>query len=260
MESGLVQVRQEGAVAHVVLSRPEVRNAFNAELIAALHRVFDGIAAANDVRVVVLSGAGTVFCGGADINWMRSSLDLSEEDNVEDASRLSRLLRTINNVPKPVIGRVHGAALGGGAGLAATCDVVVAASGTQFGFTETKLGILPAVISPFVMAKIGQTHARALCLTGERFDAARAFEIGLVHEVVTEEMLDGAVDRIVRELLSASPTGIAATKALLSAVAQTRFDDTLEITARAIARQRISEEGQEGLRAFLERRKPKWAQ
>ena len=257
MESGL-EVRHEGPVAHIVLSRPELRNAFNAELIGALQRAFDALAADGSVRAIVLSGAGKVFCGGADINWMRSSLDLSEDDNVEDARRLSRLLRTVNAVPKPVIGRVHGAALGGGAGLAAVCDVVVAATQTQFGFTETKLGILPAVISPFVMAKIGLSHARALCLTGERFDAGRAFDIGLVHEVVPEELLDDAVKRIAGEVLTASPSGVAATKALLAEVSQTRFDDTLEMTARAIARQRVSEEGQEGLRAFLERRKPTW--
>jgi methylglutaconyl-CoA hydratase len=258
MESAVLEVRREGAVARIVLNRPDVRNAFNPELIGALRRAFDDISGDEGVRAIVLLGAGKVFSGGADINWMRSSLELSDDDNVEDARRLSRLLRAIDAVPKPVIGRIHGAALGGGAGLAAVCDVVIAAEATMFGFTETKLGILPAVISPFVLAKIGRSHARALCLTGERFDARRALAIGLVHEVVAADALDAAVDRVVGEVLSASPTGIAATKRLIATVSQTAYDDTLEITARAIAKQRTSPEGQEGLRAFLERRPATW--
>jgi methylglutaconyl-CoA hydratase len=260
MESSFLEVRRDGAVAGVVLNRPDVRNAFNPELIAALRMAFETLAADDGVRAIVLSGAGKVFCGGADINWMRSSMQLSDDDNVEDARRLSRLLRAIDATPKPVIGRVHGAALGGGAGLAAVCDIVIAAEGTSFGFTETKLGILPAVISPFVLAKIGQSHARALCLTGERFDARRAHSIGLVHEVVALDALDAAVKRVIGEVLSASPSGIAATKRLIATVSRTAYDDTLEVTARAIAAQRTSPEGQEGLRAFLERRPAAWTQ
>jgi methylglutaconyl-CoA hydratase len=170
------------------------------------------------------------------------------------------MLRTIDRVPLPVIARVQGAALGGGAGLAAVCDVVIAADDTLFGFTETKLGILPAVISPFVLAKIGRSHARALCLTGERFGAARAKAIGLVHEVVPAAELDTAVARVLREVESASPTGIAATKRLLAQVAERGYDESLDVTALAIAEQRTSAEGQEGLRAFLEKRRPDWAQ
>ncbi len=258
MEPGLLDVRHEGAVAHVVLARPDVRNAFNAALIGTLHTTFERLGQDESVRAIVLSGAGTIFSGGADINWMRASLELSEGENVEDARKLSRMYRAIDGVPKPVIGRIHGAALGGGAGLAAVCDVVVAAEGTVFGFTETKLGILPAVISPFVIAKIGLTHARALFLTGERFDAERALAIGLIHEVVAPDALDTRVGRIVAEVLSASPTGIAAAKRLVATVAATAYDETLDLTARAIARQRTSAEGQDGLRAFLERRAPAW--
>jgi methylglutaconyl-CoA hydratase len=183
---------------------------------------------------------------------------LDEAANLEDARRLSRMLRTLDRVPQCVIGRIHGAALGGGAGLAAVCDVALAADGTVFGFTETKLGILPAVISPFVVGKIGRSHARALTLTGERFDARRALAIGLVHEVVPLDALDAAVERVVNEVLGASPTGIAAAKALIAHVAETAYDETLEPTASAIAAQRVSPEGQEGLRAFLERRPPAW--
>jgi methylglutaconyl-CoA hydratase len=258
MEASLLAVRREGAVAYVALARPEVRNAFNAPLIAELRRNFEALGADEAVRAIVLSGHGQAFCGGADINWMRDSLTLTLAENLEGARELSRMYRAIDRVPKPVIGRVHGAALGGGAGLVAVCDVALAAEGTMFGFTETKLGILPAVISPFVLAKIGASHARALALTGERFDAARARTIGLVHEVVPAEGLDGAVARITGEVLSASPSGIAAAKQLLAQVAELAYDASLEPTARAIAAQRTSPEGQDGLRAFLEKRKPGW--
>ncbi|MBD5636107.1 MAG: enoyl-CoA hydratase/isomerase family protein [Candidatus Eremiobacteraeota bacterium] len=260
MEQALLSVRRSDGVARVELERPDVRNAFNAASIAELHAAFERLDADTSVRAIVLSGAGKTFCGGADVTWMRASLDLSREDNLEDARAMSRMFRAIDRVSKPVIGRIHGAALGGGAGLVACCDVAVASSATIFGFTETKLGILPAVISPFVLAKIGGTHARALALTGERFDAARALAIGLVHEVVPDDdALDAAVARIVLEVRGASPTGIAATKVLLREVAQAGYDATLEITAAAIAAQRTSPEGQDGLRAFLEKRPPAWA-
>jgi methylglutaconyl-CoA hydratase len=258
MEASLLAVRREGAVAYVALSRPKVRNAFNAALIEELRLAFETLGGDETVRAIVLSGHGQAFCGGADINWMRDSLALTHEQNLEGARELSRMYRAIDRVPKPVIGRIQGAALGGGAGLVAVCDVAVAAEGTLFGFTETKLGILPAVISPFVLAKIGASHARALALTGERFDARRALAIGLVHEVVPAEGLDGAVARITGEVRSASPSGIAASKALFAHVAELHYDATLEPTARAIAAQRTSPEGQDGLRAFLEKRKPGW--
>jgi len=256
--SELLRVRSSGPVCSVTMARADARNAFNAELIAELHRTFDALAADEQVRVVVLSGEGKVFSAGADINWMRASLDLSEADNVEDARRLSRMYRAIDSLPKVVIGRIHGAALGGGSGLVAVCDVAIAARGTIFGFTETKLGIMPAVISPFVLRKIGVSHARALALTAERFDAERALAIGLVHEVAGEDQLDAAVERVVSEALSAAPSGVAATKALFARVAEMPHDDTLDVTARAIARQRTSADGQAGLRAFLERRNAPW--
>jgi methylglutaconyl-CoA hydratase len=259
METPTVRVLRDGAIAHVVLARPDVRNAFNAELIAALHRSFDDLAADASVRAIVLEGEGKAFCGGADIGWMRASLDLTHEQNVEGARAMSRMFRAIDRIPKPTIAKVHGAALGGGAGLVAVCDVAIASPETIFGFTETKLGILPAVISPFVLAKIGSSHARALALTGERFDAERARAIGLVHEVVAPDALDAAVARVCSEIESASPTGITAAKALFAAIAETSYDASLEVTARAIAEQRTSIEGQEGLRAFLERRPAAWS-
>jgi methylglutaconyl-CoA hydratase len=243
-----------GGVARVTLARPEVRNAFNAEVIAQLHEIFTRIAAADDVRAVVLAGEGKVFCGGADINWMRASLDLSFESNVADAERMSDMFRAIDTCPKPVVARIHGAALGGGAGLAAVCDIVIAADDAIFGFTEVKLGIIPAVISPFVLAKIGASHARALFLTGERFDARHAQRIGLAHEVVSSEQLDTAVERRLTELHTAGPDAIGAAKALVGRVLEATYDDSRAITTEAIAKQRISPEGQEGLHAFLERR------
>src|SRR5579863_9134074 len=226
-------------VARVTLARPEVRNAFNAELIAQLYEIFTGITASDDVRAVVLAGEGPVFCGGADINWMRASLDLPYDTNLADAERMSDMFRAIDNCPKPVVARIHGAALGGGAGLAAVCDVAIAAEDAIFGFTEVKLGIIPAVISPFVLAKIGASHARALFLTGERFDARRAQAIALVHEVVPAAELNDAVERALRELLSAGPAAVSAAKLLLRRVLDNPYDESRAITTRAIAQQRV---------------------
>ena len=256
----VLERRQEGQIAHVRLNRPDVRNAFNAELIAALTRAFEEIGADQSVRGIVLSGEGPVFCGGADIAWMRASLDLAYEANVADARAMSEMFRTIDRCPKPVIGRVHGAALGGGAGLAAVCDIVIASADAVFGFTEVKLGIVPAVISPFVLAKIGPSHARALFFTGERFDSKRAHHIGLVHEVVVADTLDVCVERVLNEISSAGPQAVAAAKALIPRVRAASYHESRDITAEAIAKQRTSPEGQEGLRAFLERRKARWVQ
>jgi methylglutaconyl-CoA hydratase len=245
-------------IARVTLTRPDVRNAFNAEMIAALERTFAEIAAHASVRAVVLAGEGKVFCGGADVNWMRASLDLGFDENQADAERMSEMFRRIDRCPKPTIARIHGAALGGGAGLAAVCDVVIASPEAIFGFTETKLGIIPAVISPFVLAKIGVSNARALFPTGERFGAERARAIGLVHEIA--EDLDGAVDRVIAELRSAGPNAAAAAKKLIFDVRASGYDESKTLTASAIAKQRVSPEGQEGLRAFLERRPAEFAQ
>jgi methylglutaconyl-CoA hydratase len=258
MGEALVAVRREGPVAYVALDRPEVRNAFNAALIGEIAATFATLGDDPSVRVIVLSGNGKMFCGGADVNWMRGALDLSHEENVEDARRLSRMYRAIDRISKPVVARVQGAALGGGAGLVAVSDVAIAADDAFFGFTETKLGILPAVISPFVVAKVGLSHARALALSGERFDARRALAIGLVHEVVASDGLDAAVARVVTELLGASATAIAAAKQLFARIAEATYDETLDLTAQAIARQRTSAEGQEGLKAFLEKRRAAW--
>lgn len=250
-----IRIANQAGVARVTLARPDVRNAFNADVIAELNDAFSTLSHDDNVRAIVLDGEGASFCGGADINWMRGALELGFDENVEDAKKMSRMFRAIDRCAKPVIGRIHGAALGGGAGLTAVCDIAIAGEETLFGFTEVKLGIIPAVISPFVLAKIGESHARALFLTGERFDAAHALKIGLVHEVVAAGALDAAVDRVVKEILNAGPSAVEAAKALVHSVRATSYDDSLDLTARAIARQRTTPEGQEGLRAFLERRK-----
>lgn len=253
-------ITTDDGIARVTLARPDVRNAFNAELITELRAAFERLSHDASVRAIVLAGEGKVFCGGADINWMRGALSLSYDENVADAEVMSDMFRAIDRCGKPVIGRIHGAALGGGAGLAAVCDIVVASDEAIFGFTEVKLGIIPAVISPFVLAKIGVSHARALFLTGERFDAARAQTIGLVHQVVGVNDLDVTIEGILAELRTAGPHAIAAAKALIPHVREASYDASRAITASAIAKQRVSPEGQEGLHAFLERRKASFAQ
>jgi methylglutaconyl-CoA hydratase len=259
MPDSTVTLAVAGGVARVALTRPDVRNAFNAEVIRELHEIFTRLSGDAEVRAVVLCGEGKVFCGGADINWMRASLELSFEQNVADAERMSEMFRAIDRCSKPVVARIHGAALGGGAGLAAVCDIAIASDNALFGFTEAKLGIIPAVISPFVLAKIGASHARALFLTGERFGAERAREIALVHEVVSLADLDLAVERVVGELRTAGPSAVAAAKRLIPAVSAASYDESKALTAAAIAKQRVTPEGQEGLRAFLERRPAEFA-
>ena len=257
MPERVVRVERDGSRARVIVDRPDVRNAFNAALIAALHETFLGLGSNPDVRSIVLSGEGKTFSGGADIGWMRDALALGEDENVEDAAAMAAMFRAIDRCPKPVIARVHGAALGGGCGLIAAADIAVAADDAFFGFPEVKLGLIPAVIAPYIIAKIGASHARALFLSGARFDAQRARAIGLVHDVVPADGLDTQIDAIVREFATAGPEAVAAAKALVAAVAQTSdFIDAY--TTRAIAQRRVSDEGQEGLRAFLERRSPLW--
>jgi methylglutaconyl-CoA hydratase len=245
----MTALRQErdGPVLYVTLARPDVRNAFDAALIAELHEAF---AEVGDARAVVLAGEGASFCAGADVEWMRSSIDLSYEENVQDARRLRQMLETVNNSPAPVVVLVQGHALGGGAGLVACADIAIARRDASFAFSEVKLGIIPSVISPFALGKIGPAAARRYFVTGERFDAETAFRIGLVHELTDD--LDAAADKIVGELLTAGPEAARAAKRLVL-----ERPDGLA-TERRIAERRTSDEGQEGLRAFLDKRKPSW--
>jgi methylglutaconyl-CoA hydratase len=243
-----LRIERDGDLLRVTLARPEVRNAFDAALIAELAEAFVD---AGKARAVLLAGDGPSFCAGADVEWMRSSAELTYDENLEDALALRRMLEAIDRCPAPVVARVQGHALGGGVGLVACSDVVVAAEDAVFAFSEVKLGIVPAVISPFALAKIGPGAARRYFVTGERFDAATALRIGLVHEVATD--LDAAVETVLAELRSAGPRAARAAKRLV-------LDAPLDgqETARRIAERRTSDEGQEGLRAFLERRAPGW--
>ena len=254
-------VTRDGPIARVSLNRPEVRNAFDAELIAELRAAFDGLSreSPDALRGVILTGEGAVFCAGADVEWMRASMGLSVADNERDAAAMQAMFATIDACPVPLVARVQGAALGGGMGLCAVADMVIASADAIFGFTETRLGIIPAVISTFVLPKIGESHTRALFPAGERFDAERALRIGLVHEVVADETaLDARVAAVAAGLLAAGPTAARAAKALVRELRGLDPEEAKRHTVRHIAQQRTSAEGQEGLLAFLEKRPPTW--
>lgn len=245
-------------VVRVRLNRPEVRNALDPDVIALLTKMFLELARRETLRAIVLEGAGAIFCGGADIKYMGAALHLSETENFEDALRLSDMFAAIDSCPCPTIARVQGAALGGGVGLVAVCDIVIVEEDALFGFTEAKLGIVPAVISPFVLRKIGQSHARALFTTAARFNAQRALRIGLVHEVVPPGQLDASVEGAIGELLTSGPRAARLAKAIARRVDSLGADEARQWTAERIASQRVSDEGQEGLRAFIDKRRPTW--
>ncbi len=256
--SGLA-VEREGDVARVWLDRPERRNAFNAELIAAVTAAFRSLSVDEALRVVVLAGRGPSFCAGGDLDWMRESGELPYERNLADAELAAAMFSAVDACPVPVIARVHGAALGGGTGLACCCDIVLARDDARFGFTEVRLGLVPATIAPFALARIGRSHARALFLTGETFDAGHAREIGLVHEVHGEDIaLDGAVERVLAALLRGGPQALRAAKALLTGLRDGDPAPQSRQAAHAIAQRRASDERREGIAAFLERREPRW--
>ena len=246
----------EGPVATIALARPEARNALSAALIGEITRCFEELAEDEGVRVVVLTGEGPAFCAGADIAYMRDTARSSFEENLDEARRLVDMFLAVDDLPKPVVAQVRGAAMGGGAGLVAAADVAVAEEGTRFAFSEVRLGIAPATISPFVVRKIGYSRARALFLTGESFDARRAREIGLVHETARD--LDAAVGGTVGQLLQGGPAAQAAIKEALRQVEATEPMEALGLMTQLIAELRIGEEGQEGLGAFLEKREPLW--
>lgn len=255
-----LQIERSGAILTLRLARPALHNAFDAGLIAALTDALDAAACDPAVRAVVLAGAGTSFSAGADLAWMRSMAGASEADNRRDALALARLMRTLDELPKPTLARVQGAAFGGGVGLVACCDIAIAAEPARFGLTESRLGLLPAVISPYVIAAIGARQARRWFATGEHFDAATALRIGLVHEVVTEAGLDAAVDRQLALLAKAGPLAAAAAGALVRRVVASTDRDVLDAdNADLIAQLRVSAEGQEGLGAYLDKRTPSWA-
>lgn len=253
-------VSQRDSVVDVRLNRPDVHNAFNETVIAEAIELFSLLAARDDVRAVVLGGNGPNFCAGADLNWMSKMVSYSREENIRDSSLLAKMYAVINECPHPVIGRVHGAAIGGGVGLVAVCDIAICTASSKFGLSEVKLGILPAVISPYVIAKIGETHARALFLTGERFGAERAVQIGLAHRIAADEAeLDSSVAESVKQLLSSGPEAVRHCKKLIAHVATSAVEDAIPYSIDAIATRRVSAEGQAGMQAFLKKEKAPWA-
>jgi methylglutaconyl-CoA hydratase len=254
-----LQISRDGAVARVFLDRPDVRNAFNDAVIAELTAAFTGFAADASLRAVVLGGHGKAFCAGADLSWMRAMADYTWEQNRADAQGLADMLHAIWSCPVPVIGRVHGDCYAGGVGLAAVCDILVAAEGVHFCLSEAKLGLLPATIGPYVVKALGEQASRRYFTTAERFDAARAHALGFVHEVVPADALDAKVDELLAALLANGPAAVRACKALVHDVAARPIDDALRgDTARRIADIRASAEGKEGVQAFLNKRDPAW--
>jgi methylglutaconyl-CoA hydratase len=254
-----LEVVREGAVLHVRLNRPKVRNAFNGTVVRELQQVF-GAANRDEARVVLLAGNGKSFSAGADLSWMTEQADLPQEENRAGAVEMAKMFLSIARCKKPVVARIHGHALGGGCGLTAAVDIAICTETTVFGLTEAKLGIVPAVISPFVIQKIGAGRARALFLTAERFDGREAERIGLVHKAVEEDHLDTEVRRVIGELLSSGPAAVASAKELIKIVAPLSLEDAIPTTADWIARLRATAEAAEGMTAFLEKRKPDWVE
>ncbi|KPL14641.1 hypothetical protein AMJ74_02995 [candidate division WOR_3 bacterium SM1_77] len=248
----------EDSIAYVTFNRPDVHNAFNDVMIRELIEVFSDIEKLSEVRVVVVSGQGKSFCAGADLNWMRRVKDYSYEENLRESSELSDMLFGMYSFPKPTIARVNGAAIGGGTGLVAVCDIAIAADSAKFSFSEVKIGLIPACISPYVVKKCGEGRCREFFLTGERMTAERALGAGLVNKVVAMEELDQTVDQFAHQLISSGPEAIMRCKELLRNVPLMTYDEVKRYTAEVIAQIRGSEEGQEGMTAFLEKRKPKW--
>jgi methylglutaconyl-CoA hydratase len=248
-----IHIRRDGDVEHLVLNRPEVRNAFNEDLIARITEWAAGAAADSALRAVVISGAGPTFCAGADLAWMAKMAAYSRDENLRDARAAAAMFEAIDALPVPVIARVHGAALGGGAGLAAVADIAIADEIATFGFTEVRLGLIPAIIAPYVLAKVGLSAARELFVTGRRFGAEHAREIGLVHAVVPADRLDRAVQQHLDDILAGGREAIAAAKALLRQIACRSISDATPLTTEAIALRRVSAEAQERMRAFLKK-------
>ncbi len=253
-----IRLAVDEKVARITFARPEVHNAFNATMIAELAQVFDQVKAEASVRVVVLTGEGKSFCAGADINWMREIIDYSYEQNLSESLLLAEVLHKLYSFPKPTVAMVNGAAIGGGNGFLSACDIAVAAEEAYFGLSEVKIGLVPAAISPFVIRKIGESKAREYFLTGKRISAKKAQEIGLVNQVVPREKLEDTVDELISLLLTSGPEALASCKELIFQVPQMSLEEVKEFTARMIANLRISEEGQEGMASFLEKRKPNW--
>jgi methylglutaconyl-CoA hydratase len=255
-----IRVERSAKVGRIWLDRPEVHNAFNSGMVGELRAALRSLAADDAVRVVVLSGTGSSFCAGADLKWMREIIRFSYEQNLAESLELAEWLRELSGLPKPTVARVNGAAIGGGAGFLSACDIVIASTDARFGLSEVKIGLVPACIAPYVLRRTGEGRARPYFLTGERFDARRALEIGLVNIVVEPAELDRKVEEVASSLVSSGPEALAKAKELLARVPGMSLDEAKRYTAEMIAGLRVSAEGQEGMAAFLEKRKPKWSE
>lgn len=253
-----IQLKRQNDVLTVVLNLPASHNAINRRMLDELTNTFAELTEEQSIRVVIITGNGRSFCAGADLSMMKESAEATYEENKQNALAIFDLMQVVNNCPKPVVARVNGAAFGGGVGLVACCDIAIAVESARFGFSEVRLGLVPSVISPFVLNKVGSTHARELFLSGERFDARHAKEIGLIHHVVAPDELDLTVAEKVRRLLDAAPAAQRSAKELLRRFDSVQVSDYGDFTSDLIARLRASEEGQEGMTAFLEKRHPKW--
>ena len=255
-----VTYEKKDRLALVTFNRPEIHNAFNSTVITEMTEVFDDIAANEELRAVVLSGKGKSFCAGADLNWMRGVIKQSFEENLEESNALADLFWKIYTCKRPVIGRINGAAIGGGTGFVAVCDIAIAARSAVFSFSEVKIGVVPACIGPYVIKKMGEGKTRELFITGERMKAERAHEVGLINSVVDDDRLDEATDGLLHSILTSGPEAVAMAKKLISEVPAMGPDEFKPYTADMIARLRVSDEGQEGMDAFLNKRKPRWAE
>ena len=252
-----LELIKDKGVAEVWLNRPDLHNAFNAELIEEMISLFENLSSDQDLRLIVLSGRGPSFCAGADLNWMKAMKDYSKEENFKDSKRLARMFGAINECDVPVIGRINGHALGGGVGLVSVCDHVVAIKEAMLGFTEVRLGLIPAVISPYCISKIGESNARAWMLSGERFSADHAKAMGLVHEVVLQTDLDARIEELKKSYLAAGPIAAREAKKLIRGVMK-NLKSAEDFTCQMISERRISSEGQDGMKALLEKTKPSW--
>ncbi len=258
MEFKTILYKKNSQVGNIIFNRPEIHNAFNSLVIDEMIQLFDVLEKDSDLRVIVITGAGKSFCAGADLNWMRSVVTQSFEENLLESNRLAELFYKVYSFRLPVIGKINGAAIGGGTGFVAVCDIAIAAESAKFSFSEVKIGVVPACIGPYVIKKMGEGKARELLITGERMLAKRAKEVGLVNSYVADDQLDSAVEKLVQTILSSGPEAVSMAKKLVSEVPSMSPEQFRPYTAEMIAKLRISDEGQEGMDAFLNKRKPKW--
>jgi len=255
-----IKYNRDGGVARITFCRPKIHNAFNSAMIGELYDLFTKMRDDKEIRVVVITGEGKSYCAGADLNWMRDVVNYSYEQNLKESLELAMLFRTIYEFPRPVIGRINGAAIGGGTGFVAVTDIAIAAESAVFSFSEVKIGVVPACISPYVVKRVGEGRAREFFLTGERLTAQRALGSGLVNRMVPDDQLDTEVDAMVKQLLSSGPDALAMCKELLATIADQNIGEFERYTAEVIATLRKSDEGQEGMDAFLNKRKPNWVE